>query len=111
MAEIVILVRHAPESVAGEEALRLSIGLTLSKQKVTVVFAGEGIEALLPEKRWNLPDTDQYLKTLGELQVDLFIAEGSPTGCSTELKNLGELAIDQYHLHELIGSANKVVVW
>ncbi len=51
MNEVVVLIRKSPfNTIRNSEALRMSVGLTLEDNKVTVVFLGDSVYLMLKNK-------------------------------------------------------------
>ncbi len=77
MKKVTTVIRRSPfNSVIISEALRMSLGLTLTDNKVTVVFVEEGVYLLLSLSAdvIGYPDLKRHIETLNMLGCEL-IAE------------------------------------
>lgn len=85
-----MVLRRAPvSSLRNSEALRMSVGLTLADNDVTVIFMGDGVYTLLSLKpeRVGSPEMAKHLETLEAMGCRL-VAEAE----AVEERGLGELA-------------------
>lgn len=67
---VCVVLRQVPvSSLRNAEALRMSVGLTLAENDVTIVFVGNGVYTLLPiePERLGAPEVDKHMETLGAL--------------------------------------------
>jgi sulfur relay (sulfurtransferase) DsrF/TusC family protein len=65
MKQIVVLLRRGPfETVRASETLRMTLGLTLGKNQVTLLYLDQGVLNLLPlqPQRINRPKVDDSLE-------------------------------------------------
>ncbi len=74
MKKITVIVRNLPFNTRrNAEALRMSVGLTLREDKVTVIFMDDGIYTATPAKPEliNIPSTRKEFEALSMLNCDL----------------------------------------
>lgn len=106
--------RRVPvSSLLNAEALRMSVGLTLAENDVTVVFAGDGVYTLLPIKpeRLGSPEVAKHLETL-EMMGCRLVAEAE----SVESRGLKELAwnverLPRAEVARLLAGAQAVITY
>ncbi len=96
MKQVAVVLRQAPfNTCRNAEALRMTVGLTLGENAITVIFRDDGVYTLLPTQPALIGslEIDKHLETLQLLQVRL-IAERE----SVNERNLSHLKWELEHL-------------
>jgi sulfur relay (sulfurtransferase) DsrF/TusC family protein len=112
--EVCVVLRRVPvSSLRNAEALRMSVGLTLAENNVTVVFAGDGVYTLLPIKpeRLGSPEVAKHLETL-EMMGCRLVADAD----AIESRGLEELAwgveqLPRAEIARLLAGAGAVITY
>lgn len=92
MKQVTTLIRQSPFNFAlPAEALRMTMGLILSENKVRVVLTENGVNLLraVSPERIGGQDVQRHLKTLGELGCDIVAEEES-----LDASGIGDPAIE-----------------
>ncbi len=75
MRKITVIIRNTPLNTSrNSEALRMSVGMTLQNENITVIFLEDGVWSASQEldpRQINSPDTTEALETLQALKVKL----------------------------------------
>jgi sulfur relay (sulfurtransferase) DsrF/TusC family protein len=96
MKQVAVVLRQTPfNTCRNAEALRMTVGLTLGENAITVIFRDDGVYTLLPTQPGLIGslEIDKHLETLQLLQVRL-IAERE----SVNERNLSHLKWKVEHL-------------
>jgi len=93
------------------EALRMSLGLILTDNKLNVIFLEDGVYALCPSEPGKIkgPDIKKHLVTLNECGCDLIAEEKSLTD-----RKITDLAVNiilknRQEISELLASSDYVI--
>jgi sulfur relay protein TusC/DsrF len=82
MKRVAVVIRKSPfNTCRNSEALRMTIGLTLGDNTITVIFRDDGVYTLLPTQPALIGalDIDKHLETMQMLNVRLIVENESLT--------------------------------
>ncbi|MCI0526484.1 MAG: hypothetical protein L0Y56_03400 [Nitrospira sp.] len=112
MKQIVVMIRRAPlNTVLTGEALRMSLGLTLSDHKVTVLYAEEGAYSALDLKPEQIgqPGIKQSLDLFGGMKVRQVVERDVLESWASPLLRKDVEPIDRQGALDLIRKADVVL--
>ena len=112
MNKIVTVIRRSPfNSVVALEALRMSLGLTLSDNKVTVVFIEDGVYLVVSPatEAIGYPDVKKHIETLNEVGCDLIAEKESLEERGLLDQKVGVKIIERREIDRIIEQSDRVI--
>jgi sulfur relay (sulfurtransferase) DsrF/TusC family protein len=109
---VITVIRQSPfNSVVASEALRMSLGLTLADNKVTVVFIEDGVylPVSLVGETIGYPDTKRHIETLKDLGCDLVAEKESLEKRGLVDQRVGVNISSRRKIHQIIEQSDRVI--
>ena len=112
--KVLILIRRSPFSdIIASEALRMSIGLTLTDNEITVVFQEDAV-SMLTAVIYNsdrYADIKRHIETLGELNCKLIMEKQASNKVGEINKEIDVIISSRTEIDDLIAESDHVITF